>query len=312
MNIYYDIDEIVKDNNTTVTIGTFDGFHRGHQNIIDLLVNHVRLFGGRSLLITFEPHPRSVLSKDFQLKLLTTPEEKLKLIENSGVQNVLVMKFNHEFSELTYEEFVKNLIIGKIGIKELIMGHDHCLGKDRGGDENRIMLLGRKFGFSVQPVPAVRILDEVVSSTKIRQALLSGDIEKANNFLGCCYSFSGNVVHGAERGRTLGFPTANIELNDKNKIIPANGVYFVEAEVAGSKHYGIMNIGIRPTFSDVAGVMIEIHILNFDKDIYTQNFRVNIIRKIRDEIKFSSVDRLIEQINSDKQTAFEIINKITN
>lgn len=312
MKIFYDINEVNKEKSTVLTIGTFDGFHKGHQQIIDLLVKEASKAQARSFLITFEPHPRSVLSKDFDLKLLTTLEEKLHLISEAGVDNVLVINFTPEFSKLSSDEFIEQLIVGKIGLSELVIGYDHHLGRDRGGDENKLKELGKTFGFNVTPVYAVKIGDDAVSSTKIRHALADGNITKANDYLGRNYSFSGDVVKGAMRGRTLGFPTVNVKLDNKQKMIPARGVYLVKIRENGGNHYGIMNIGMRPTFGDTVELVIEVYIFNFDRDIYGEHVTIEILERLREEKRFPSKEALIGQLENDKKIALEIINHLNN
>jgi riboflavin kinase/FMN adenylyltransferase len=312
MNIFYDINEVNKEESTVLTIGTFDGFHKGHQQIVDHLVAQAKKSKARSFLITFEPHPRSVLSKDFDLKLLTTLQEKLDLIEKSGVDNVLVIKFTPEFSRLTSDEFIQQIIVDKIGIKELVIGYDHRIGRDRGGDENKLRELGDIFGFMVTPVYAVKVDQDAISSTKIRHALADGDIERTNKYLGRNYSFSGSVVKGAMRGRTLGFPTVNIAVNNKHKMIPSRGVYLVKLFLNSEVFYGIMNIGMRPTFGDTVELVIEVYIFNFNRDVYGENLTVEVIKKLREEKKFDSKDALVEQLEIDKKKALEIVNYLNN
>jgi len=307
MQIYHDITEVTKNENTVITIGTFDGFHVGHQQIIQKVVDNSKKINGRNFVITFEPHPRSVVSKDYQIKLLTLLNEKSKLLEEAGIENLLVINFTKEFSLLSSEEFLKKYLIEKIGLKQLIIGHDHRLGKGRDGDENKIKELGEKYNFEVIPVPEIKVDGEIVSSTKIRNALSQGEIEKVNKFINRYYSFSGKVVKGAMRGRTLGFPTANIQPEDPNKMIPAKGVYVVEFILSEGKFFGLMNIGLRPTFQDVIEQVIEIYLFDFNKDIYGENADVKVIKKIRDEKKFNSKEELINQIEEDKKQTLEYL-----
>ncbi len=309
MKIFRNINEIEYNKNTIVTIGTFDGFHIGHQNIVNKVVNAAKEIGGRSFLVTFDPHPRSVVSENYDLKLITTLDEKLELFEKSGIENLLIINFTPEFSQLSSEEFFENYIL-KIGISQLIIGHDHRLGKDRDAGEKKIKELGIKNGFEVFPVSAVNIEDETVSSTKIRKALLEGKIETANKFLNRNYSISGTVVQGAMRGRTLGYPTANIQPHNSKKIFPSNGIYFVEAEVESEKFFGLMNIGLRPTFADISEPIIEVYLLDFSKMIYGKSVQINVIKKMRNEIKFDSIEKLIEQMDKDKLEAQIIIENL--
>lgn len=312
MNIFDDITQVTKEKNTVITIGTFDGFHVGHQQIVTQAVNSAAARGGRSYLITFEPHPRSVVSRDFELKLLTTLDEKLELLKYSGIENVLVINFTPEFSKLTYEDFLVNYIVEKTGISELVIGHDHRLGKNRDGDENKLIGLGHTFAFDVTPVQAVKINEDPVSSTKIRQAIAEGNIEKANRYLGRKYSFKGKVIQGAMRGRTLGFPTANVAPQNAQKLIPPRGVYIVEFIVNNSTHFGLMNIGMRPTFGDTVELVIEVYIFSFNKNIYNEEVTVRVLQKLRDEKKFSSREELVEQIETDKRIALDFIDNLNN
>ncbi|MCU7502611.1 MAG: bifunctional riboflavin kinase/FAD synthetase [Ignavibacteria bacterium] len=311
MNIFTDISQVNKDNNTVVTIGTFDGFHLGHKEIVNRALLSASKSGGRNFLVTFEPHPRSVVSKDFELKLLTTLDEKLELLEASGVENVLVINFTPELSKLTSDEFFERYIT-QIGLRELVIGYDHRLGRNRDGDENKLRQIGGQNSFDVTIVQAVSIDGDTVSSTKIRQAILDGDIEKASKYLGRNYSFKGTVVKGAMRGRTLGFPTANIASAGKEKLLPARGVYVVEIVVSGSPKHGVMNIGMRPTFGDTPELITEINIFNMSEDIYGESVEVSVLQKLRPERKFSSREELIRQIEEDKKTALNFINNLNN
>ncbi|MCX6152117.1 MAG: bifunctional riboflavin kinase/FAD synthetase [Ignavibacteriales bacterium] len=312
MKIFQDILQVSKKKNTVLTIGTFDGFHLGHQKIMEQVIIDTNGRGGRSLVITFEPHPRNVISKDYNLKLLTSTEEKISLIKKAGIENILIIKFSEEFSKLTAEEFIRDYIVAKIGASELVIGHDHRLGRDRIGDESKLKELGKQFSFDVAPVNAVKINGEIVSSTIIRAALLEGNIDKANAFLGRSYSFSGKVVTGAMRGRELGFPTANIELDENQKLVPANGIYIVEFFVNSKKHFGLMNIGTRPTFEDSLKVVIEVYLYDFNNDIYGKNVSVNIIHRMREELKYPAKEELIAQMEIDKIKGLEIIKRLTN
>ncbi|MGE5432117.1 MAG: bifunctional riboflavin kinase/FAD synthetase [Syntrophomonadaceae bacterium] len=311
MDIFTDISQVTKDNNTVVTIGTFDGFHLGHKEIVNRALTSASKSGGRNFLVTFEPHPRSVVSKDFELKLLTTLDEKLRLFEEAGIENVLVINFTPELSKLTSDEFFERFI-GKIGLKELVIGYDHRLGRNRDGDENKLREIGRLYSFDVTIVHAVSIDGDTVSSTKVRQAILDGNIEKANKYLGRNYSFNGTVVKGAMRGRTLGFPTANIASASKEKLLPSKGVYVVEIVVSGNPKHGIMNIGMRPTFGDTPELITEVNIFNSNENIYGESVEVNVLQRLRPEKKFSSKEDLIRQIEEDKQMALKFINNLNN
>jgi len=225
---------------------------------------------------------------------------------------VLIINFTLEFSKITAEEFVSDYLVNTIGIDSIILGHDHKLGKDRAGGEDKLKELGAKYNFDVIPVSAVQIDGEVVSSTKIRNALLNSELEKVNKFLGRNYSIKGKVVEGSKRGRTLGFPTANINPDDPFKIIPSNGIYFVEVIIEHKKFYGLMNIGTRPTFDNSDKIVIEVYLYDFNDDIYDTDVSVFLLNRMRDELKYSSTEELIAQMEIDKLDGIELIKKTTN
>ncbi|HMU41814.1 MAG TPA: bifunctional riboflavin kinase/FAD synthetase [Ignavibacteriaceae bacterium] len=311
MKIFSDLSQITKDKNTFVTIGTFDGVHLGHQKIIERIETSANQKNCRSFLITFEPHPRKIVSKDSVIKLLTTTEEKLLILKKLKVQNVFLVNFTVEFSQLSADEFVKKYIIDGMGVKEIIIGYDHHFGKDRSGDLKKLTQLGKEFDFSLSMVEEVKINEQVVSSTKIRNALAEGNLLTANSFLGRYYSFSGKVIHGDKRGRTLGYPTANLRI-DEDKLLPALGIYLCEVIVNNEKYYGLLSIGRRPTFYSEGEIIPEVFILNFDEDIYDAIITLNLIERIRSEKKFDSVEDLIKQMDEDKKTALKILEKINN
>jgi riboflavin kinase/FMN adenylyltransferase len=309
MKVFNNLLEVKKSRNTILTLGTFDGIHIGHKRIIETVVKKASVHGGRSFLITFDPHPRNVLSGN-SIRLLSSPDEKLKILESLNIDDVLVIKFTKEFSELNSEEFFKRYIIDKIGLKEIVVGFDHHFGKGRGGDENTLKELGLKYGFTLTKVDAVLVDGLNVSSSKIRSALINGDMQTANKLLGRYYSFSGIVIKGDGRGRMLGFPTANVQLNDDYKLMPSIGIYVVEVYIEGNKHFGLMSIGKRPTFYNNGQLTNEVFIFDFEKNIYGNDITVNILERIRGEEKYSSADELINQMNKDKETGLEIINKL--
>ncbi len=306
MNIYKSIDEIDRDENTVLTLGTFDGIHKGHKFLFEKLKQYSSKNGLRNVVITFEPHPRTVVS-NFDMKLLTTLDEKAELLSQFEIENLLVINFSKEFAKQSSEEFITNMICNKIGVKHIIIGHDHKFGKDRSGNDNELIELGNKNNFTVERVEAVKCNGEIISSTKVRTALLNGDIEKVNNFLERNYCFHGTVVKGVARGTILGFPTANIEVEDKNKLIPKNGVYVVKAIVESEVVYGVMNVGLRPTFADTLSIVIEAHLFEFNKDVYGKTIKVEILKRIRDEKKFNNKEELIYQIGKDKKEAIQFV-----
>ncbi len=312
MQIFEDIRNIQKNLNTVLTLGTFDGIHLGHQEIIKTLVNRAKENNFRNVVVTFYPHPRTVVANKFDIKLLTTQDEKKEIFGNLGVQNLLTINFTKEFASLSPEEFINQYLINSIGVSEIILGHDHHFGKGRGGNAELLMKLGRQKGFSVKIIEPFYANDEVVSSTKIRNALLSGDVQKANEMLGRNYSFSGVVVSGDRRGRELGYPTANIKLSSQDKLLPAIGVYAVNVSVGNEKHNGLLSIGNRPTFYNDGEVVTEVYIYNFNSDIYDEAIKVELIERLRGEEKFDSADALIEQMNRDKENGQKIFNKLNN
>lgn len=312
MEIFNNLKEVTKDKNTVLTLGTFDGVHLGHKKIIDRMKEKAAKIGGRNFLITFHPHPRIVVSKGKnEIRLLNTQREKISLLESYGVQNLLIIEFTKEFSQLSSEEFVKQYIINGIGLNEIVIGYDHHFGKGRGGDVNTLREMGEQFGFKVSSVDAVTLNDSSVSSTKIRNALAEGDIARANLFLGRPYCFSGTVIEGDKRGRLLGFPTANLRLEDESKLLPAIGIYAVEFILKGEKLLGVMSLGKRPTFYDSGNLTAEVYIYDFDKEIYGEFVTVNIIDRIRGEEKYDSAEELIEQMKKDKEAGINILNKLT-
>jgi riboflavin kinase/FMN adenylyltransferase len=310
MKIFHDFSEIKKDENTFLTIGTFDGIHLGHKEIISSVNGKARLTNGRSFLITFDPHPRKILSKNNDIKILTTLREKIDLLDNLAIQNLLIINFTKEFSQITAEDFIKNYIIKFIGLREIVIGHDHHFGKGRGGDEGTLKKLGQENNFSVNTVSAFSVNGKIVSSSEIRNSLGSGDVKLAASLLGRPYSFSGTVVEGDKRGRQLGFPTANIKLEDEGKLLPALGVYAVEFVVENKRFSGLLSVGKRPTFYDHGKIIPEVFIYDFNKDIYGKFVTVNVIEMLRGEIKYNSAEELIDQMNKDKELGLEILNKL--
>ena len=311
MRIFKSIKDIEKGKKSVITIGTFDGVHTGHKEIIDKLKTYAQKNDLLDIFVTFEPHPRTVVS-DFDIKLLTTLEEKCELLNSLGVSNLLVLNFTEEFSQQSSEEFINNYAIKSLKAQHIIIGHDHKFGKDRGGNKNNLKKLGEELGFTIEIAKPVSRNGNVVSSTQIRNTLVDGDIVKASDLLGRNYCFRGEVVQGVSRGTVLGFPTANIEVSNTLKLIPQNGVYVVECIVKDQKVFGVMNIGVRPTFSDTKEVIIEVHLIEFKEDIYGEEIRVSILKRLRDEKKFESKEELIYQIERDKRKAIQYIGAIIN
>lgn len=309
MKIFSSDSEITKVNKPVVTVGSFDGLHIGHFEILNKVKQCAAEINGSTFVVTFDPHPRSVISKNFDLKILTSLTEKKEILDANGIDNLAVINFTDEFSKLTSEEFIKKYVVEKFGAAKMVIGYDHKFGRDRLGDVNKLREIGKVYGFEVCDVPPVTVETEIVSSTAIRNALAEGNIDKANLFLGRNYSLSGLVVIGAQRGRLLGFPTANIQLDDPSKAVPMKGVYFVACKVENENHFGIMNIGYRPTFENKHEMVLEVHILNFSRDIYGKEFKVSFLRRLREEKKFESKEALVHQIETDKKIALDLINK---
>ncbi|GAB4289518.1 MAG: bifunctional riboflavin kinase/FAD synthetase [Ignavibacteriaceae bacterium] len=312
MQIYNDLSEIKKDIKTVITLGTFDGIHLGHQKIINRLKEKAVEIGGRNFLITFHPHPRKIVSGNSNLKLLTTNEEKTQLLKDAGIENLFVINFTREFSTQSPETFVKKYLVDSIGVKEVVIGYNHHFGKGRGGDAQTLKELGTEFGFSVTTIDAFRIDDNAVSSTSIRNALYQGDISLANQMLGRYYSFSGIVVPGDKRGRKLGFPTANLKIDDVDKLIPAIGIYVVKCFLNDEIHYGLLSIGRRPTFHNSGEIVAEVYLFDFNRDIYQNRLTVNVISRLRGEIKFDSAEELVAQMNKDRNDGLSIIRNLNN
>ena len=294
---------------TIITIGTFDGVHLGHKSILDKMKNASLDNQYESLVLTFFPHPRMVLQQDSSIKLLNTIDEKAALLEKFGIDNLIIHPFDEAFSNLSAEEFVKEILVNKLNIHKIIIGHDHRFGKNRTADINDLILFGKKYGFDVEQIGAKEIDEIAISSTKIRKALLEGKIKLANEYLGYSYFISGKVIEGKKIGRTIGFPTANIKINENYKLLPKNGVYIVSSEIDNVLHYGMMNIGKNPTIGENEQ-SIEVHFFNLDKDIYNKNLKVSILEHIREEQKFNSLTELQTQLEKDKLFSLNYIQNL--
>lgn len=308
MNVNYGIQEFKKLENAVVTSGTFDGVHLGHQKILKRLNEVAELTNGESVVITFYPHPRSVISPDNQIvKLLSTLDEKIELLEKSGVNHLLIIPFTREFSELSSEEFIQKILIETIGTKTLVIGYDHRFGKNREGGFDYLKLNKEKYGFGIEEISRQDIENVGVSSSKIRKALQEGDVPSADHFLGRNYSLSGVIVKGKQLGRTIGFPTANIQVREIAKLIPLDGVYVVKVYYKAKTFGGMLNIGNRPTV-DGTFQTVEVNIFDFNQEIYGENLTVEFLQKIRNEQKFNGLDELKDQIVKDKITCKVILN----
>jgi riboflavin kinase/FMN adenylyltransferase len=307
VQVIYDIATFRPANPIVLTQGTFDGVHWGHQKILKQLVTEAAKIGGESVLLTFYPHPRLVLNPDDnELKLLSTIEEKIELVEQLGIDYLIIMPFTKELSQLSASDFVKNILIDKLHISKLIIGYDHRFGRNREGGMAEMEQFAKVHGFQLQEIAAQDISESIVSSTKIRNALLSGDIPLANNYLGTPYTLSGKVEEGHQQGRTIGFPTANIRINSSFKLIPMNGVYAVWVYINKKKHSGMLNIGFNPTFEEKKW-SIEVHIFDFNENIYHTDITVAFLQKTRDEMKFEGKTSLINQLKKDEKKIRELL-----
>lgn len=305
MKIFNSIQDFKTTSGTIVTLGTFDGVHIGHRKIIERLVQNTDPTT-ESLVLTFFPHPRMVLQGDSEIKLLNTIDEKAFLLEENGLDNLVIHPFDQAFSRLTAEEFVKNILVDIFNIKKIIIGHDHRFGRNRTANIEDLIVFGKEYNFEVEQISAQEIDEVSVSSTKIRNSLLDGNIQLANNYLGYNYFLSGTIVKGKQLGRTIGFPTANLSIKESYKLIPQNGVYVVRSIINDKTVYGMMNIGFNPTVNGQHQT-IEVHYFDFDEDLYGKELRISILSRIRSEQKFESVLKLKEQLAQDKTTSLEFI-----
>ena len=301
MKIYRNIKNF-KAKNPVVTIGTFDGVHLGHIKIFDKLKEKAKEINGETVVVTFWPHPRFVLEKENnKIKMINTLDEKIKLIEEQQIDHLIIIRFTKTFAKLSSCDFIEQYLYNKIRLKALIVGYDHHFGKNRDGSFEVLKSCAVQYHFSIDKVEPYKINDEIISSTLIRKAISSGELEKANRYLAKKYFLSGTIISGEKIGRNLGFPTANIKLSENYKLLPACGVYAVEIEIKNRKFHGMLNIGYRPTIStDKTNRSIEVNIFNFKENIYNKQIRVYFYKKIRNEMKFHSLDRLKQQLIKDK------------
>jgi len=308
MKIFDDVNNIPPFKNAVLTIGTFDGVHKGHQKIIAQLKDEAKKIDGETVIITFYPHPRQVIKPDSKIEFLNDFKEKAALLEAAGIDNLVVINFNETFANLSAEEYINEFLLKTFHPRKIVIGYDHRFGKGRTGDFQLLKKYGANNSVAVKELSA-QLLDQItISSTKIRNALYEGDITLANNLLGYIFSFSGKVVEGNKLGRTIGFPTANIQLDNEEKIIPLNGVYAVQLIVNQAIYNGMMNIGFRPTV-DGKKRTIEVNIFDFEEDIYHQHVVVKLHRYIRSEVKFNGIDALKEQLNRDRIRVKALLDK---
>jgi riboflavin kinase/FMN adenylyltransferase len=309
LNIFHSINEFHSDKKTIVTIGTFDGVHLGHAAILKKLTQNTQNETFESTVLTFFPHPRMVLQGKSDLKLLNTINEKIELLEKIGIDNLIIHPFDEKFAELNAEAFVSTILVDHLRVQKIIIGYDHRFGKNRTANIDDLISFGAQYDFEVEQISAQEIDEISISSTKIRTALEEGDIQLANDYLGYSYFLSGTVVKGKQLGRTIGFPTANISLEEDYKLVPQNGVYVVQAEIDGMTIYGMMNIGFNPTVQGKQKT-IEVHFFDFEADIYNRKIQVAILQRIRSEKKFESVEVLKDQLKKDKTFSLDYLNQI--
>jgi riboflavin kinase / FMN adenylyltransferase len=312
LNIYTDISE-VKLSRPVATIGIFDGVHLAHSAIINRLLEKAKEIDGQSLIVTLWPHPRIVLQKEGQkISLISTLDEKIDLLQERGIENVLILDFNKSISETDFEDFVKNYLVDALNIQHLVVGYNHHFGKNREGNFEKLQPLSEKFGFGLEQLPPVIINDEKISSSVIRKLIDAGDIKSATSCLGHFFSITGVVANGSKIGREIGFPTANIELNDPYKLIPPTGVYSVIVELGdGIAKMGMMNIGYRPTVNVQNKVRtLEVNIIDFEANLYNKTLKILFVEKIRNEKKFNNLDELKTQLEKDRITSRQILSKL--
>lgn len=309
LKLFHSINDFQSTKKTILTLGTFDGVHIGHKKILERITQNTENGKYESLVLTFFPHPRMVLQEKSEIKLLNTIAEKSKLLEETGIENLVIHPFNESFSRLTAEEFVHSILVDQFHIQKIIIGHDHRFGRNRTANIDDLIAFGAEYGFEVEQISAQEIQDVSVSSTKIRKALDEGNITLANDYLGYAYFLSGEVVKGKQLGRTIGFPTANIQIEEDYKKIPKNGVYIVKTFIDNKAIFGMMNIGYNPTVNGQKQT-IEVNLFDFDADIYGQKLEISLLEYIREEQKFGSVDLLKEQLNQDKKTALNFVGQL--
>lgn len=308
MKIYNHIDEFTPLKNAIVTIGTFDGVHQGHRQIIAGIKELARQTGGETVILTFFPHPRMIIHPEDQtLKLITTIHERAALLEELGVDHLIITPFSRDFSNQLPEAYIRDILVNKIGTRKIIIGYDHRFGKDRQGGLTDLQKAGPVYGFEVIEIPEQDIDHVAVSSTRIREALLKADIEQANNFLSYPFFITGKVIRGNQIGRQIGYPTANLLVEESYKIIPADGIFASTVEIAGQTYQGMSYIGHRPTINGMTR-NIEVNIFDFNQDIYNQTVKMNFNHFVRHDVKFSSLDGLKEQLAQDRLDVLALLN----
>ena len=312
MKVHYDLGSLPQFKDAIVTMGAFDGVHKGHQQIIQRMKELADNVLGETIIITFHPHPRKVISSvPGEIKQLSSIKERIHLLEAAGIDHLVIIDFNYNFSNLSAEQYVEDFLYHHFKPNTVIVGYDHHFGKGRNGNIDLLQSMGTRLDFKVEEIQEQLVDNEIISSTLIRNYISEQNITRANDLLGYPYQFEGFVVRGNQLGRTIGYPTANLHINDEEKLIPSNGVYAVKVKGICTNHKaveGMMNIGIRPTV-DGQKKVIEVNIFNFDQDIYEQNLTVMVYEFIRGEVKFNGLDALKEQLHQDKITATSILSK---
>ena len=309
LKIFHSINDFSSPKKTILTLGTFDGVHIGHKKILEKITQNTENEKYESLVLTFFPHPRMILQEESAIKLLNTITEKIDLLEKTGIENLVIHPFDESFSRLTAEEFVREILVEQFHIQKIIIGHDHRFGRNRTANIDDLIDFGKKYGFEVEQISAQEINEISVSSTKIRNALEEGDIVLANKYLGYEYFLTGTIIKGKQLGRTIGFPTANLKIEENYKLIPRNGVYIVSSIINNKTVFGMMNIGFNPTING-ENQTIEIHFFDFEADLYHQKITVSLLHRIRSEQKFDSVVLLKEQLEKDQNYAKAFLNKL--
>jgi riboflavin kinase/FMN adenylyltransferase len=309
LKIFNSINEFRCAKKTILTLGTFDGVHLGHRKILEKLTQNTEEDKYESLVLTFYPHPRMVLQGESEVKILNTIGEKIDLLASIGIQNLVIHPFDETFSRLSADEFVKTVLVDRFHIQKIIIGHDHRFGKNRTANIDDLVAFGKQYDFEVEQISVQEIQDVSISSTKIRNALIAGNITLANDYLGYEYSLTGIVAKGKQLGRTIGIPTANLQIEENDKLIPSNGVYIVKSILNNKIVFGMMNIGFNPTVEGKK-LSIEVHYFDFEEDLYNQKIRVSFLKHLRSEQKFDSVELLKAQLGKDKESSLAYIKSL--
>lgn len=309
MKVYHGVENFIPPAFPVITTGTFDGVHEGHMVILDRIKTLAKERNGETVVVSFDPHPRSVIHPHLEIKLIHTIEEKIDRLEKAGIDHFVIIPFTKEFSRTTSLEFVRDILVNTLNAKLLVIGYDHQFGRNREGSVIELEEYAMTYDFEIEQIEAQTFEDINISSTKIRKALNEGDFETANHFLGYDFMLTGNVIHGNKLGNSIGFPTANIDVHNKFKLIPSNGVYAVEVLVDTQLYGGMLNIGSKPTVNETDQRSIEVNIFDFDADIYGKEIQINFKKRLRSEQKFESVEALKNQLGRDKEDSLALLAK---